>query len=68
MKDGFFLWVLFVFNLLGLGGLGVSYLLQELEIFEPTHCKFALRKDYLYIAKIGTISLTLIVVSAYFIG
>lgn len=68
MKDGFFLWVLFVFNLLGLGGLGISYLLQELEIFEPTHCKLTLRKDYLYIAKIGTISLTLIVVSAYFIG
>lgn len=68
MKDGFFLWVLFVFNLLGLGGLGVSYLLQELEIFESTHCKLTLRKDYLYIAKIGTISLTLIVVSAYFIG
>lgn len=62
--DGFYLWILFVFNSLFLFGIGVSFVLKELQIFEEVKSKENMRKEHLYLAGLGTIGLTLLFVGA----
>lgn len=65
--DGFYLWVLFVFNSVFLFGIGVSYTLKELQIFEEVKNKENMRKEHLYLAGLGTVGLTLLFVGAIFV-
>ena len=65
--DGFYLWVLFVFNSVFLFGIGVSYVLKETQIFEEVKNKEIMRKEHLYLAGLGTIGLTLLFVGAIFV-
>ena len=65
--DGFYLWVLFVFNSVFLFGIGVSYNLKELQIFEEVKNKENMRKEHLYLAGLGTVGLTLLFVGAIFV-
>lgn len=65
--DGFYLWVLFVFNSVFLFGIGVSYVLKETQIFEKVKNKETMRKEHLYLAGLGTIGLTLLFVGAIFV-
>lgn len=62
--NGFYLWLLFVFNSLFLFGIAVSYALKELQIFEEVKSKENMRKEHLYLAGLGTIGLTLLFVGA----
>lgn len=62
--NGFYLWLLFVFNSLFLFGIVVSYALKELQIFEEVKSKENMRKEHLYLAGLGTIGLTLLFVGA----
>ena len=62
--DGIYLWFLFVFNSLFLFGIGVSFVLKELQIFEEVQNKENMRREYLYLAGLGTIGLTLLFVGA----
>lgn len=65
--DGFYLWLLFVFNSLFLFGIGVSYSLKELQLFEEVKNKENMRREHLYLAGLGTIGLTLLFVGAIFV-
>ena len=65
--DGIYLWLLFVFNSLFLFGIGVSYVLKETQIFEKVKHKETMRREYLYLAGLGTIGLTLLFVGAIFV-
>lgn len=65
--DGFYLWILFVFNSLFLFGIAVSYALKELQLFETVKSKETMRREHLYLAGLGTISLTLLFVGAIFV-
>lgn len=65
--DGFYLWILFVFNSLFLLGIGVSYILKETQIFEEVKNKENMRKEHLYLASLGTIGLSLLFVGAIFV-
>ena len=65
--DGFYLWVLFVFNSVFLFGIGVSYTLKELQIFEEVKNKENMRKEHLYFAGLGTVGLTLLFVGAIYV-
>lgn len=67
LMDGFYLWVLFVFNSVFLFGIGVSYTLKELQIFEEVKNKENMRKEHLYLAGLGTVGLTLLFVGAIFV-
>lgn len=67
LMDGFYLWVLFVFNSVFLFGIGVSYNLKELQIFEEVKNKENMRKEHLYLAGLGTVGLTLLFVGAIFV-
>lgn len=62
--DGFYLWILFVFNSLFLFGIGVSYGLKETQIFEEVKNKEMMRREHLYLSGLGTIGLTLLFVGA----
>lgn len=65
--DGFYLWLLFVFNSLFLFGIAVSFVLKELQIFEEVKNKENMRKEHLYLASLGTIGLTLLFIGAIFV-
>lgn len=67
LMDGFYLWVLFVFNSVFLFEIGVSYVLKETQIFEEVKNKETMRKEHLYLAGLGTIGLTLLFVGAIFV-
>lgn len=67
LMDGFYLWVLFVFNSVFLFGLAVSYALKELQIFEEVKNKENMRREHLYLAGLGAIGLTLLFVGAIFV-
>ena len=62
--DGFYLWFLFVFNSLFLFGIGVSFVLKELQVFEEVKNKETMRREHLYLAGLGTVGLTLLCVGA----
>jgi hypothetical protein len=62
--DGFYLWFLFVFNSLFLFGIGVSFVLKELQIFEEVKNKENMRREHLYLAGLGTVGLTLLFIGA----
>lgn len=62
--DGFYLWILFVFNSLFLFGIRVSYALKEFQIFEEVKNKENMRREHLYLAGLGTVGLTLLFVGA----
>lgn len=62
--DGFYLWILFVFNSLFLFGIGVSFVLKELQLFEVVKNKENMRKEHLYLAGLGTIGLALLFIGA----
>ena len=64
LMDGFYLWILFVFNSLFIFGIAVSYVLKELQIFEEVKNKENMRKEHLYLAGLGTVGLTLLFVGA----
>ena len=66
--DGFYLWLLFVFNSLFLFGIGVSYALKELQLFEEVKNKENMRREHLYLAGLGSIGLTLLFVGAFVVG
>lgn len=65
--DGFYLWILFVINSLFLFGIGVSYSLKELQIFEEVKNKESMRREHLYLAGLGAIGLTLLFVGAIYV-
>lgn len=65
--DGIYLWVLFVFNSLFLFGIGVSFVLKGLQIFEEVKNKENMRREHLYLAGLGTIGLSLLFVGAIFV-
>lgn len=65
--DGFYLWILFAINSLFLFGIGVSYSLKELQIFEEVKNKESMRREHLYLAGLGTIGLTLLFVGAIYV-
>ena len=65
--DGFYLWLLFVFNSLFLFGIAVSFVLKELQIFEVVKNKENMRREYLYLAGLGAIGLMLLFVGAIFV-
>lgn len=67
LMDGFYLWILFVFNSLFLLGIGVSYALKEFQLFEEVKNKENMRREHLYLAGLGTIGLTLLFVGAIFV-
>lgn len=56
-----------MFNSLFLFGIGVSYVLKETQIFEEVKNKDAMRREHIYLAGLGTISLTLLFVGAIFV-
>lgn len=64
LMDGFYLWVLFVFNSVFLFGIAVSYVLKELQLFEEVKNKENMRREHLFLAGLGTIGLTLLFVGA----
>lgn len=64
---GFYLWILFVFNSLFLFGIGVSFVLKELQLFEVVKNKENMRREHLYLACLGTVGLTLLFVGAVFV-
>lgn len=68
LMDGFYLWLLFVFNSLFLFGIGVSYALKELQLFEEVKNKENMRREHLYLAGLGSIGLTLLFVGAFVVG
>lgn len=53
-----------MFNSLFLFGIGVSYSLKELQLFEEVKNKENMRREHLYLAGLGTIGLTLLFVGA----
>ena len=65
--DGFYLWVLFVFNSVFLFGIGVSFVLKELQIFEEVKNKETMRREHLYLAGLGVVGLILLCVGAVFV-
>ena len=65
--DGFYLWVLFVFNSVFLFGIGVSFVLKELQLFEEVKNKETMRRKHLYLVGLGVIGLTLLFVGAIFV-
>ncbi len=65
--DGFYLWVLFVFNSVFLFGIAVSYALKELQIFEEVKNKEMMRREHLYLLGLGTIGLILLFIGAIII-
>jgi hypothetical protein len=65
--DGFYLWLLFVFNSLFLFGIEVSFVLKELQLFEEVKNKENMRREHLYLAGLGTIGLSLLFVGAIFV-
>lgn len=62
--DGFYLWVLFVFNSLFLLGIAVSYALKEFQIFGEVKSKENMRREHLCLAGLGTIGLALLFIGA----
>lgn len=62
--DGFYLWILFVFNSLFLLGIAVSYVLKETQIFEEVKNKENMRREHLYLVCLGAVDLTLLCVGA----
>lgn len=56
-----------MFNSLFLFGIGVSYSLKELQLFEEVKNKENMRREHLYLAGLGTIGLTLLFVGAIFV-
>ena len=64
LMDGFYLWILFVFNSLFLFGIGVSFVLKGLQLFEVVKNKENMRKEHLYLAGLGTIGLALLFIGA----
>jgi len=67
LMDGFYLWLLFVFNSLFLFGIEVSFVLKELQLFEEVKNKENMRREHLYLAGLGTIGLSLLFVGAIFV-
>ena len=65
--DGFYLWILFVFNSLFLFGIWVSFVLKELQLFEEVKNKENMRREQLYLAGLGAVGLTLLFVGAIFV-
>lgn len=65
--DGFYLWILFVFNSLFLFGIGVSFVLKELQLLEEVKNKENMRREHLYLAGLEAVGLTLLFVGAIFV-
>ena len=65
--NGFYLWLLFVFNSLFLFGIAVSFVLKELQLFEEVKNKEVMRREHLYLAGLSLVSLTLLFVGAVFV-